>query len=148
MSNGVAVPWVNDPEPGISDPGKGGCMQLGALPAINGRTATLVILRSSGNCNDTTRKNTGVVFFDSEPVAWNCLSDDEVSRFEDWGAATFSPVRILAVTTPIPAINCPPQMTTEPELSQLRDAIRSELRRLGPTWFANGSVSQAPRPAA
>jgi hypothetical protein len=123
-------------------------MQLGALPAINGRTATLVILRSSGNCNDVTRKNTGVVFFDSEPVAWNCLSDDEVSRFEAWGAATFSPVRILAVSSPIPAINCPPQLASELELSGMRDAIRSELRRLGPTWFKNGIVSQAPRPAA
>lgn len=147
MSDGVALPWVNDPEPGVTDPGSGGCMQLGALPAINGRTATLVILRSSGNCHDVTRKNTGAVFFDSEPVAWNCLSDDEVSRFEAWGAATFSPVRILVVASPVPSVNCPPQPATALELSQMRDAIRSELRRLGPIWFATGTA-EAPRPAA
>lgn len=144
MSDGVAVPWV----PGISDPGSGGCVQLGALPAINGRTANLVILRSSGNCHDVTRKNTGVLFFDSEPVAWNCLSDDEVSRFGAWAAATFSPVRILVVASPVPSVNCPPPLTTELELSQIRDAIRSELRRLAPTWFATGHVVEAPRPAA
>ena len=123
-------------------------MQLGALPEIEGRTATLVVLRSSGNCNDTTRKHTGVLFFDAEPVAWNCLSDDEVSEFEAWGAATFTPVRILAVTSPAPGINCPPTSATAPELNRIRDLIRGELRRLGPIWFANGSVSLAPRPAA
>jgi hypothetical protein len=123
-------------------------MQLGALPAISGRTATLVVLRSSGNCNDATRKNTGVVFFDAEPVAWNCLSDDEVLLFEAWGTENFSPVRILAVTSPVPGINCPPPSATALELSHMRDLIRSELRRLGPTWFKNGTLSQAPRPAA
>src|SRR3954469_23289748 len=108
MNNGVAPPWVNDPEPDVSDPGNGGCVQLGALPAISGRMATLVVLRASGSCHDATRKNTGVVFFDSEPVAWACLSDEDASRFEAWGTATFSPVRILSVRSPIPAINCPP----------------------------------------
>jgi hypothetical protein len=149
MSNGVAVPsWVNGPVPGVSDPGNGGCVQLGPLPPISGRTATLVILRSTGSCHDATRKNTGIVFFDFEPVVWNCLSDDEVSRFEAWGAATLSPMRILVVGSPVPSINCPPTSATALEQSRTRDAIRGELRSLAPTWFASGSVVEAPRPAA
>jgi hypothetical protein len=135
-SDGHAWPWA-------SDPGPGGCAQLDPLPLADGIVPTLVVVRASGNCKDAVRKNTGVVFFGTEPVAWNCLSDDELSAFKAWGTAAFSSVHILTVTSPAPAINCPPPKLTASELAAVRDAIRDDLRRLAPLWFAQPALARA-----
>jgi len=112
---------------------------MGPLPVVDGVAPTLVIVLGSSNCKDPTSKHTGVVFFAAEPVAWNCLTDAELGTFKAWGIASFSSVHILTVTSPVPQVNCPPPNTNSVQV----DAIREELRRLAPQWFAQANVALA-----
>jgi hypothetical protein len=103
--------------------------------APEGVIPTLVIARGSQTCHDDGRAHRGIVFFDAEPVAWCCLSDDEATDFKLWGARTFPSVQIVTVSSPVPTINCPPTVPSFHEDREHAEAMLAELRQLAPRWF-------------
>ena len=121
-----------------------GCVQSGPIPIATGVIPTLVIASSTERCRDDDREHKGIVFYDSEPVAWVCLSDAEVVEFKTWGARTFPSVQIVTVTSPLPKINCPPPSIASPrQHAAIVEAIRDELRSLAPHWFVPATPTVA-----
>lgn len=127
----------------LSKSGGPGCVQSGPVPAPSGVIPTLVIVSSSGACRDKAHEHTGIVFHDSEPVAWSCLSDEGVAEFKAWVTTTVPSVQIVTVTSPLPKINCPPPSIATPlQHAAIIKAIRNELRSLAPHWFAPATAKQ------
>jgi len=121
--------------PGARTGGPRCLVSLTPSPAPEGVIPTLVIARSAATCHDDHREHRGVVFYDAEPVAWCCLSDDEVLEFKTWGARRFPAVQIVTVASPAPQINCPPSVPSLTQDLELRDRMVAELRSLAPRWF-------------
>jgi hypothetical protein len=102
----------------------------------------VVVVRGAHRCADAASEHLGVVFYGVAPVMWTCLTDADLAGFKTWCASNFAGVQPLVVTSPIPAINCPPSITVRPAAME---EMRAELTKLGPAWLAQ--VSPA-RPAA
>jgi hypothetical protein len=117
----------------------------GDLSLATGVAPAVVIVLGAGTCRDSQHGNLGVVFFDSEPVMWTCLSDGEISRFHDWGKDSFG-VRVIEVRTALASVNCPPPMAPSQLVGEAAAEMRSLLRLLGAGWLA--SAPAAPKPAA
>ena len=121
-----------------------GCVQLGPIPATNGVIPTLVIACFTERCQDDARAHKGIVFYDAEPIAWCCLSDDEVAEFKAWGGRMFPSMQIVTVSSPLPKINCPPPSIASPrQQAAITEAIRDELRSLAPHWFVPATPTVA-----
>jgi len=121
--------------PGARTGGPRCLVSLTPSAAPEGVIPTLVIAQSAATCHDDHREHRGVVFYDSEPVAWCCLSDAEVLEFKTWGARRFPSVQIVTVSHPAPQINCPPSVPSVVQDTESRDRMVAELRSLAPRWF-------------
>jgi len=133
----------------LSKSGGPGCVQSGPIPVTSGGTATLVIASASGACRDKEHEHTGIVFHDSEPVAWSCMSDEAVAEFTTWVTTTIPAVQVVTVSSPLPKINCPPPSIASPlQHAAIIEAIRSELRSLAPHWFTPASATEAAKQVA
>ena len=131
-SSGHVLQWAEGAAGG-SD-----CEQAGPLPVATGVIPTLVIATASGRCliDGSARDHKGIVFYDSEPVAWCCLSDAEIVDFKTWAATRFPSVQIVTVVDPLTVINCPPTRPLAAAASgSVREEIRTELRNCGACWF-------------
>jgi hypothetical protein len=124
------------------DAGRGGggsdCEQAGPLPAAVGVIPTLVIATTGDICygNDRNREYKGVVFYNSEPVAWWCLAADELVGFRTWAATAFPSVQIVTVSDPATVIACPPSPSAqEVPNAALIEQTRQILRARAPQWF-------------
>lgn len=116
-----------------------GCF-TGALQAPSaGVRVTVVIVRGAHRCVDPAGEHMGVVFYGIDPVMWSCLSDADIPSFKTWSAGNFAGVQPFAVTSPLPAINCPPSITAQPATMV---AMRAELTKLGPAWLAQAAQAQ------
>jgi hypothetical protein len=121
------------------------CEQAGPLPAANGVIPTLVIATSSGRCiiDGSERDNKGIVFYDTEPVAWCCLADAEIVDFKTWAATSFPSVQIVTVVDPLTVINCPPTRPIAAAAgASIREQIRTELRQCGARWFVTATPTE------
>lgn len=110
------------------------CALSGPLPSPNGTIPTLVIAQASISCDTDLRNYKGVVFYGLEPVAWCCLTSEEIASFKLWGKTKFPKARLVVVTDPVGPINCPPP---NPQAGlTAREQLRSALKDLAPTWLA------------
>lgn len=135
-SSGMVVPWAKSGGPG--------CATQDPIAAANGVVPTLVVLSAIEACSEAQRPHTGVVFYGFEPQAWACLSDTEVAAFKAWGATAFPAVQIVHVTSPLPAINCPPPAATAAVVAALLDDARAQLKALAPSWFVPATPAAVP----
>ena len=119
----------------------------GDLSLAAGVAPAVVIVLGAGTCRDSQHGNLGVVFYDSEPVMWMCLSDGEIARFHAWGKDSFG-VRVLEVRAALANVNCPPPLASSQLVSDAAAEMRGRLRRLGAAWLASAAASAAPKPAA
>lgn len=116
-----------------------GCFTGELLAPSAGVNVTVVIVRGAHRCVDPAGEHLGVVFYGLEPVMWTCLSNADILRFKTWSASSFAGVLPFEVTSPLPAINCPPSITAQPAAMV---AMRAELTKLGPIWHAQVSPAQ------
>ena len=123
------------------------CALAGPLPDPGAATPTLVIAQASLRCDSDKRGFKGIVFFDHEPVAWCCLTGDEIEDFKAWGAAALPTAQVVTVGAAVETINCPPpipkatggdenEVENEVEIEDMRNALRA----LAPAWFALASA--------
>ncbi len=119
-----------------------GCFTGELLAPNAGIHVTAIVVRGAHRCTDAAGEHLGVVFYGVEPVMWTCLREADLVRFKIWCASSFAGVQPIAVTSPVPAINCPPSIAERPAAMA---EMRAELLRLGPAWLAQGSPA---RPAA
>ena len=115
-----------------------------SAPAV-GVTVTVVIVHGVHSCADPASPHMGVVFYGSSPAMWTCLSDAEIPGFQSWSTTHFAVVQFLETTSPVPSINCPPSLADPAATMTTMTAMRAELTRLGPSWFAQAAPA---RPAA
>jgi hypothetical protein len=109
-------------------------------PASSGAVTTLVIAQASLRCDSDDRNFKGIVFHGLEPVAWCCLTSEEVASFQLWGRTTFPTARVITVPEPVGSINCPPpnpQFGVTP-----REQLRVALRDLAKTWLGQPATVQ------
>lgn len=119
--------------------GASDCVVAGPLPSPNGAAPTLVIAQASISCDGDSRNFKGVVFYGLEPIAWCCLTREEIASFKAWGKATFPAARVVTVPDPVGPINCPPP-NPEAVLTP-REQIRNALRSLAPAWLARPAAA-------
>lgn len=116
-----------------------GCFTGELLAPDAGTRVTVVIVRGAHRCVDPASEHLGVVFYGGEPVMWTCLMEAELVRFKIWCAGNFAGAQPFAVSSPIPAINCPPSITAQPAAME---EMRTELSKLGADWLKQVSRAQ------
>jgi len=69
---------------------------------------TIVIAKASKPCSDEPRCYRGIVLYDANPVAWWCLTEQEIPAFKAWATGAFSSLHIVTAEAPDDSINCSP----------------------------------------
>jgi hypothetical protein len=105
-----------------------------------GRAATVktaVVVHGAGTCGDGDHPHLGVVLYDGDPVAWSCLSDDEIGDFKAWCDASIDGAEHVDVMQSLGVIiNCPPPFADPAVRGAAVAQMHAMLAGFVPIWLA------------